>query len=69
MSIILDGNLKRANDRVYGMRSVMECPWCKGYYDNYDAKKQTWKFDRWITPSRARYICGHCKHGVQYEMS
>jgi hypothetical protein len=66
--IIVDGNQKRVNDRVLGGHSVMACPWCSGHYENYTVDKQSWKFDRWITPKRARYICGHCKNGVQYEM-
>ena len=51
--------------------NVMECPWCKGYLEEgqtYDKTKQEWKFDRWVTPIRARYICGTCDKGVQYEM-
>ena len=65
--------IKRFNDAVNGGSgySIMECPWCKGYLKPgqvYDAKKQVWKFDRMLTPIRARYICGTCNHGVQYEM-
>ena len=65
--IVLMGNEKRANDKVWGGRGVLECPWCKGHYPEYTAKKQSWKFDKWVTPTRARYVCGHCKHGTQYE--
>ena len=67
MGIFVDGNVKRNREGVYGGRSVMQCPWCAGHYLNYDVRKQKWIFDRMITNNRARYVCDHCKHGVQYE--
>ena len=64
--------IKEVHDKVNGLKegySMMECPWCKGD-DNkvYDKSKQSWKFDKWVTPVRARYVCGLCNLGVQYEL-
>lgn len=49
--------------------SMMECPHCKADESKvYDKEKQTWEFHKWISPVRARYICGQCDTGVQYEL-
>ncbi len=65
--IILPFDRSQRNKMAFSGR--LDCPWCKGHYQDYDPKKQSWKLDRYITPTRIRYICGHCKRGVQYDIS
>ena len=65
-------DVKDINKRVNGTKSgydMMECPWCKSYGKGpYSKQTQAWKFDKWVTPTRARYECQKCKLGVQYEV-
>lgn len=48
---------------------TLDCPKCKGHYEDYDGKKQKWKYIAHIHATRIRYQCKHCKTFVQYDFS
>ncbi len=45
------------------------CPHPKKGNWSEKCNAQKWKFDRYITPLRIRYICKECGKGVQYDIS
>lgn len=48
----------------------LSCPHCVSRYgSDYDVKKQKWHLDKYLTPTRIRYVCKHCKGGVIYDIS
>ena len=67
MSLIILGSQKGRSPNAFS--DGLDCPYCKGHYPDYNRKKQKWKYDRNITPTRIRYICKHCKNPVQYDFS
>jgi transposase-like protein len=65
--LILPNFMKKRHPNAFTGR--LDCPRCKGHYPDYDGKKQKWKFDRQVTPTRNRYICKHCGQAVQYDFT